>query len=103
MDDSDGSVAPVDVAFPDHGFVVEDLASLKKRSALIACGWPREGMDLLFFEPDSIRPDFRPISDFFQSRDIQHAKSYRFDWATPAKPRQVRDLIRGAANKLTDW
>ena len=85
-------------------FVAEDLASLKKKPVLVACGWPREEMDLVYFEPDSIGPDLRPISDFFgSSHAIRHAKSYRFDWATPARARHVRDMIRGASRRLTDW
>jgi hypothetical protein len=84
-------------------FLAEDLASLKKKPVLVACGWPHDEMNLVYFEPDRIMPELRPISDFFRADQIHHAKSYRFDWATPERARQARDHIRGAARRLTDW
>ena len=84
-------------------FLVEDLASLKNKSVLVALGWPEEEMNLLAFEPGRIMLERRPIAKFFRSEDIDHAKAYRFDWATPDTARQAMDLIFGAARKLKTW
>lgn len=61
-------------------FVAEDLASLKSKAVAMACGSPSEEIDLLWFEPDAICPDCKPITDFFTPWQIRYAKAYRFDW-----------------------
>jgi len=61
-------------------FVAEDLASLKGRVVIMACGSPNEAMDFLWFEPNAIMPDCKPITDYFTSWQIRYAKSFRFDW-----------------------
>lgn len=83
--------------------VAEDLASLKGKTVVMACGSPNEAMDFLWFEPNAISPDYKPITDYFTSWQIKQAKAYRFDWE--AKPFQhvgnvAWDVLKNVREKM---